>query len=203
MHHAFCTFLCRRCTTTTWKCLISRFHANFKQHHTTRCFAQVWSKTTFQSFPHVFDLRSQFTTFFFFSWTLIQSFRVQLPKKNCQHLTNLTRWNKRDKVWGSANSLVKWRFRNCRRRCHLKSSSRKKSSIRKLPNIKRCALVNQGHFGGKLGSRYHSTTCSSHGSKLSIAYQILEVLSFCAPDPGGGGVVLPFISYIGMCRPIG
>ena len=27
------------------------------------------------------------TTFFFFSWTLIQSFRIQL-QKNCQHLTN-------------------------------------------------------------------------------------------------------------------
>ena len=24
VHHAFCTFLSRRCTTTTWKCLISR-----------------------------------------------------------------------------------------------------------------------------------------------------------------------------------
>ena len=31
-------------------------------------------------------------------------------------MTNLTRWNKRDKVWGSANSLVKWRFRSRRRR---------------------------------------------------------------------------------------
>ena len=25
MHHAFCTFLCRHCTTTMWKCLISGF----------------------------------------------------------------------------------------------------------------------------------------------------------------------------------
>ena len=24
VHHAFCTFLCRHCTTTTWKCLMSR-----------------------------------------------------------------------------------------------------------------------------------------------------------------------------------
>ena len=24
----FCTFLCRHCTTTTWKCLISRFVEN-------------------------------------------------------------------------------------------------------------------------------------------------------------------------------
>ena len=28
---------------------------------------KFFSKTTFHSFPHVFDLRSQFTTFFFFS----------------------------------------------------------------------------------------------------------------------------------------
>ena len=25
VHHSFCTFLCRRCTTTTWKCVIFRF----------------------------------------------------------------------------------------------------------------------------------------------------------------------------------
>ena len=25
MHHASCTFLCRRCSTTTWNCLILRF----------------------------------------------------------------------------------------------------------------------------------------------------------------------------------
>ena len=49
----FCTFLCRRCTTTTWNCLISRF---------------------------VEDGEQKTTTFFFFSWTLMQSFRFQLQK---------------------------------------------------------------------------------------------------------------------------
>ena len=44
----FCTFLCRRCTTTTWKCLNSRF------------------------------VEGGNTTFFFFSWTLIQCYRIQL-----------------------------------------------------------------------------------------------------------------------------
>ena len=39
----------------------------------------------------------------------------------CQQLTNWTRWNKRDKVWCSANSLFKWRFRNRCRRCCLSS----------------------------------------------------------------------------------
>ena len=46
---------------------------------------------------------------------------------NSQHLTNWTRWNKRDKVWNSSTSLhewtslFKWRFRN-RRRCRCLSS---------------------------------------------------------------------------------
>ena len=74
----FDTFLCLRCTTTTWNCLISRFVAGRGQ------------KTT---------------TFFFFSGTLMESFRIN-STKICQHLTNQTRWNKRDKVWGSANSLL-------------------------------------------------------------------------------------------------
>ena len=50
----FCTFLCRRCTTTTWNCLISRFEE---------------------------DVTDKNTTLFLFSWTSIQSFRIQLPKK--------------------------------------------------------------------------------------------------------------------------
>ena len=35
-------------------------------------------------------------------------------RKNCQHLTNWTRWNKRDKGWSSANSRPRSRRR---RRC--------------------------------------------------------------------------------------
>ena len=38
-------------------------------------------------------------------------------RKICQHLTNWTSSNKRDKVWSSANSLFKWRFRRRRRPC--------------------------------------------------------------------------------------
>ena len=41
-------------------------------------------------------------------------------RNNCQHLTNWTRWNKRDKVWSSANALFKRRFRSCRRCCCLR-----------------------------------------------------------------------------------
>ena len=60
------------------------------------------------------------TTFLFFSWTLIQFFKIQIQKNICQHLTNWTRWNKRDKFWGSANSRRKWPFRSRRRRCCLR-----------------------------------------------------------------------------------
>ena len=85
----FCTFLCRHCTTTTWKCLISRFveNANTRQQ-LYFSFAKLWYSL------------SEFNS-----------------RKNCKHLTNWTRWNKRDKVWSSATSLFKWRFRSRRRRC--------------------------------------------------------------------------------------
>ena len=54
------------------------------------------------------------TTFFFFFWTSIQSFRIQLQKR----LARLTKWmreSRLDKVWSSATSLFKWRFGSRRR----------------------------------------------------------------------------------------
>ena len=42
-------------------------------------------------------------------------------RKNCQDLTNWMRQNKRNKVWNSATSLLKWRFRSRRHRCCLSS----------------------------------------------------------------------------------
>ena len=50
------------------------------------------------------ELERKATTFFFSSWSSIQSFRIQL-RKICQHLTNWTRWDKHRKVWSNANSL--------------------------------------------------------------------------------------------------
>ena len=44
------------------------------------------------------------TTLFFFSWTSIQSCRIQ-PQKNFPTYVELTSWNKLDKVWSSASSL--------------------------------------------------------------------------------------------------
>ena len=48
-------------------------------------------------------------------------FKNWSPDKNYQHLTNWTRWNKRDKVKSSATSLLEWRFRSRRRPCCLSS----------------------------------------------------------------------------------
>ena len=54
------------------------------------------------------DLRFLFLNF----WTL--EFHSSWIR---QHVSNLTRWNKRDKIWSSASSLFKCRF--CSRRCCL------------------------------------------------------------------------------------
>ena len=92
----FCSFSCRRCTTTTWKCLISRFAEDvIMSTRQQRSFA----------FPELW-------------YSPLESNSRQIR----QHLTNLTRWNKRDEVWTSANKLYYWRFRS-RRRCHCFKSS--------------------------------------------------------------------------------
>ena len=83
-----CTFLCRHCASTTWECLISRF---------------------------VEDVNTRQRLFSSFSGLLYSLLEFNSTKK-CQDLTNWMRQNKCDKVWCSANSLFKWRFRN-RRRC--------------------------------------------------------------------------------------
>ena len=96
-------FFCRRCTTTTWKCLISRF---------------------------VEDVNTRQWLFFTFPG-LWYSLRIQL-QKICQHLTNWPSWNKCDEVWGSANLLFKWRFRSHRRRCCLSALMQEKERMDKL-----------------------------------------------------------------------
>ena len=89
----FCTFLSRRCTTTTWKCLISRFveDGNTRQ------------RVSF-SFPELWYSLLEFSS-----------------RKSCQHLRNWTRWTKRETVWSRATVLFQWRFRGRRRRCCLSS----------------------------------------------------------------------------------
>ena len=59
----FCTFLCRHCTTTTWKCLIERFVEDvYTRQRLSSSFSELrYSLLEFNS------------------------------RKNCQHLTNWTR----------------------------------------------------------------------------------------------------------------
>ena len=64
----FCTFLCRQCTTMAWKCLISRF-------------------------VKVMNRRQQLSFSFRILWHNPLEFN---STKICWHLTNWTRWNKRD-----------------------------------------------------------------------------------------------------------
>ena len=90
----FCTFRSRRCTTTTWKCLISRF---VEDGGNTR------QRVSF-SFPELWYSLLEFSS-----------------RKSCQHLRNWTRWTKRETVWSRATLLFKWRFRSRRRRCCLSS----------------------------------------------------------------------------------
>ena len=98
----FCTFLSRRCTTTTWKCLISRFveDGNTRQ------------RVSF-SFPELWYSLLEFSS-----------------RKSCQHLSNWTRWTKRETVWSRATVLFQWRFRGRRRPCCLSSLSWNETGVK-------------------------------------------------------------------------
>ena len=82
------------------------------------------------------------TTFFFFSWTSKQSFRIQF-----QNMANIWRFDRdvigAKKVGSSANSLLKWRFRSRRRRCCLSSLMTMTLTITtcKLPNSPLCCSL--------------------------------------------------------------
>ena len=103
MHHVctlitlFRTFLWRRCTTTTWNGPTSRF---------------VWDVNTGQRFSFPFP-------------ELWYSPLELISRKIRQNLSNWTKWNKRDKVWSSMNSLFKWLFCSRRRSCCSLWGSRK------------------------------------------------------------------------------
>ena len=98
----FCTFLSRGCTTTTWKCLISRFveDGNTRQ------------RVSF-SFPELWYSLLEFSS-----------------RKSCQHLRNWTRWTKRETVWSRATVLFQWRFRGRRRPCCLSSLSWNETGVK-------------------------------------------------------------------------
>ena len=71
MHQAFCIYHCRHCTTTKWKRLISRFVGD---GHTRQ-------PRSF-SFPVLWNNPLEFNS-----------------RIICQHLTNCTRWSKRDRYF--------------------------------------------------------------------------------------------------------
>ena len=89
----FCTFLCRRCTPTTWNFIFSRFVEDV-------------------------NTRQQFS--FSFPELRYSPLEYINPRKIRHYLPNWTRWNKRDKVWSSVNILFEWRFCSRRRRCSLR-----------------------------------------------------------------------------------
>ena len=124
-----CFTLSRHCTITTWNCLISRF---------------------------VEDVNVDVDVFF--SWTLIQSLEFT-SRKIYHHLTNWTTWNKRDKVWSSANSLKE------RRKSSLLFKSRfrcRRSLLLKLPTEnKNCNLSNEGKVNKNFVSWSDFQFCSS------------------------------------------
>ena len=100
VHHAFFTFLCRHCTTTTWKCLVSRWTEEV--HKRRRNFLSL-SELGYDSLE--FNFR-----------------RVRL------HLTKLVTWSNRDENWKNANSLFQRRFL-CRLRPRILRSLMLKSGL--------------------------------------------------------------------------
>ena len=72
---------------------------------------------------------TQDNEFYFLSWTLIQSFRIQLQKK-LPTFEELNRWTKRETVWSRATVLFQWRFRGRRRPCCLSSLSWNETGVK-------------------------------------------------------------------------
>ena len=105
----FCTFLSRHYTTTTRKCLISRFEE---------------------------DVKTQDNDFLTLFLNFVTVFQNSNGWKNCQHLTNWTRRNKYYKVCSSATSLFKRHFLNRRCLCCLRVSIIISASSQKSCDLK-------------------------------------------------------------------
>ena len=77
-------------------------------------------KTTVPNFTFVEDVNTRQWLSFSFPqlWYSLLEFN---SRGISQHLTNWMGWNKRDNVWSSANSFLKWRFRSRRYYCCLTS----------------------------------------------------------------------------------
>ena len=105
----FCAFLFCYYTTTTWKCLISRFEE---------------------------DVKTQDNDFLTLFLNFVTVFQNSNGWKNCQHLTNWTRRNKYYKVCSSATSLFKRHFLNRRCLCCLRVSIIISASSQKSCDLK-------------------------------------------------------------------
>ena len=95
-------------------------HMHHAFSHTALPFSHDY-KVKIHSFTFCRGLEHKTTVFSSFSRTLKQSLRIQLQRSlpTFDELNQIG-WNKRDKVWGSGNSLFKCRFRNRGRRLCLK-----------------------------------------------------------------------------------
>ena len=97
VHHAFLHILCRHCTTTTWRCLISRFMEDVDKR---QWFFLSWStelKLSIESYFVVFryELRSKRPEISVFHWRVIQ---CSFPVPN---------YTKQTSRWGSRGMLGK------------------------------------------------------------------------------------------------
>ena len=78
---------------------------------------------------------------FFFPWTWIQLFRIQL-QTNSPTFWNWWRWNKLDKIWSTTDLLFMWRFgSHLRRRCCCLSSPMHPLTLSSVMNMQAYALV--------------------------------------------------------------
>ena len=89
-------------------CFFVHFFPSLQDYDVKHVLWRTWNRTT------IF--------FFFFSTSIEFKIHVEFNfRKIRSHLTNWTRWNKRDEVWSSTNLLFMERFRSCRRRWCLSS----------------------------------------------------------------------------------
>ena len=132
-----------------------------KQHHESRFLVHFFVVTARLrceiAYFHVLWRRWAYDNDFLFLFLHFHTvFKNSSPQKNCQHLTNWTKWNKRDKVWSSATSLFKWRFRSCRRRCCYKVPNIKRFLAAKLPLFQASTNFEICHAATKIAKNWRN-----------------------------------------------
>ena len=94
-------------------------------------------------------------------------------RKNCQDLTNWMRQNKRNKVWNSATSLLKWRFRSRRHRCCLSSLLKGQPALRGQLAFPKGWLLIRCCYARRFATTIFSATqrCNIVGTFFRIVFQ--------------------------------